>query len=249
MFTKQQQKGLSLVELMIGLLVGTIVAGGAISVFTNSMKSSTDNIELTRLNQDMRAMMDIMVRDIRRAGYATDDPAIDAAALLLNPFLDSATGGATTDIAVYDGGSCIVYSYNRNIDHPPVVDSSERLGFRLINNNLQMRTGGAVTNENCTDGSWQSITEPAVEITALAFAVAESELSATKMLNGAGDGNVNGFCDEGEACNACDTDDKCLYIRTVAISLTGRLKAAPTVFQTITEQVRVRNDKYLASAP
>lgn len=257
-----RQKGLSLIELMIGLLVGAIVAGGAISVFTNSLESSTDNIELARLNQDLRAMMDIMVRDIRRAGYVTDNPAANSAALQANPYLDSATPGLTTDIAVYNNGSCIVYAYNR--DNLITVTPSERLGFKLDNGELKMRKTGA-TNENCSntggnlDSDWETITDPDVQITALAFTLAESELSITSMLTDVlpgppdgfadGDDNHNTFCDEGESCNTCNTGDKCLYIRTIDISLAGELKDDPGVTQTITEQIRVRNDKYVASAP
>jgi type IV pilus assembly protein PilW len=59
----------------------------------------------------------------------------------------------------------------------------------------------------------------------------------------------NNLCDTGEACNTCITGQACLYVRNVAISLTGRLRDDNTVVQTITEQVRVRNDKYLATAP
>ena len=61
--------------------------------------------------------------------------------------------------------------------------------------------------------------------------------------------NGNGICDTGEACNTCTTGQACLYVRNVAISLTGRLRDDNAVTQTITEQVRVRNDKYLATAP
>lgn len=256
MLKHTKQKGLSLIELMIGLLVGTVVAGGAISVFTNSIKSGTDNTELARLNQDMRAIMDIMVRDIRRAGYAIADPATSPSTLTNNPFQDSLTAGATTDIAVYDDGSCIVYSYNRNDDSPPVVSADERLGFKLNNGAITMRTSGD-TNENCdnNNNSWQSITGPEVEVTALAFNVTEAELSATKMLDGTGDDDDDGSCETGEACNACDTGDKCLYIRNVTLSLTARLSDDNTVTQTINgvddngENVRVRNDKYVQSAP
>ncbi|HHZ71202.1 MAG TPA: hypothetical protein EYN54_13210 [Methylococcaceae bacterium] len=71
LITRKQQAGLTLVELMIGLLVGTIIIAGGLRVFTVVIRGQSDNVKLTRLNQDMRAMMDIMVRDIRRAGFVT----------------------------------------------------------------------------------------------------------------------------------------------------------------------------------
>jgi prepilin peptidase dependent protein B len=254
--THKQQAGVTLVELMIGLLVGLIVIAAGLNIFTTSIRGQTDNINLTRLNQDMRSMMDIMVRDIRRAGFWTSQPDLYIFTPLLNPqvqtnpFFDSTTNGATTDLAVYNTGSCIVYAYNYDNDSPPVVDSSDRLGFRLNNDGeLQMRSSGS-SNEDCNYGTWESITEPEVEITALAFTLTTATLNVTSMVNDKdGDDNGNGICDTGEACNTCTTGQACLYVRNVAISLTGRLRDDNTVVQTITEQVRVRNDKYLATAP
>jgi len=131
-----------------------------------------------------------------------------------------------------------------------------------------MRLSGA-TNENCNDGSWQNITEPEVQITELTFTLTSTTLNVTSMVNDDdgdgtvetsdtdgipyGDDNGNGICDTGEACNTCTRDDSpdpaCLTVRNVAISLTGRLRDDNAVTQTITEQVRVRNDKFLSAIP
>jgi type IV pilus assembly protein PilW len=282
LITRKQQAGVTLVELMIGLLVGLIVVAAGISVFTTSIKGQSDNIKLSRLNQDMRTMMDIMVRDIRRAGFVTSDPAANLTALRNNPFFDNTASGATTDIAIHDGGACIVYSYNRDDDAnndgvtdeiPSAVDSNERLGFRLSDGELDMRLSGA-TNENCTDGTWQTITEPEVAITALTFTPTSTTLNITSMAtdtdsDGCYDGDDqnpttassscitgnygNNLCDTGETCNTCTLDGSpdpaCLSVRNIAISLSGHLRDDPTVTQTITEQIRVRNDKFLSAIP
>ncbi|MGZ8934443.1 MAG: prepilin-type N-terminal cleavage/methylation domain-containing protein [Methylobacter sp.] len=47
---RKQQTGVTLIELLIGLLVGLIVVAGGISVFVTSVKGQTDNIKLSRLN-------------------------------------------------------------------------------------------------------------------------------------------------------------------------------------------------------
>lgn len=116
---KLRQVGVTLIELMIGLLVGMIVVAGGFQVFTTSIKGQTDNQQLSRLNQDMRAMMDIMVRDIRRAGFVTSYPDTNFASLQNNPFFDGTTAGSTTDISVHNpgtisgntiSGTCIVYT-------------------------------------------------------------------------------------------------------------------------------------------
>lgn len=271
LITRKQQAGVTLVELMIGLLVGLIVIAAGMNIFITSIRGQTDNINLTRLNQDMRTMMDIMERDIRRAGFVTSAPDTHIASLQDNPFFDT-----TTDIAFYDTNgskSCIVYSYNydESTDDEGLIDveSTDRFGFRLgTDGKLDMRRYGT-TNANCTDGSWQNITEPEVEITALTFTLTTATLNVTSMVNDDdGDGNVetsdtdgipygddngNGICDTGEVCNTCTRDGSpdpaCLTVRNVAISLTGRLRDDNAVTQTITEQVRVRNDKFLSAIP
>jgi prepilin peptidase dependent protein B len=245
--TRKQQTGLSLIELMIGLLVGLVIVAGGLSVFVTSVRGQADNIKLSRLNQDMRAMMDIMVRDIRRAGFVTDDPQTNWTSLQDNPFF-----GATTELAIYDS-TCIVYAYNRDNDSPPAVDGNEHLGFRLNDGGeLEMRSSGT-TNENCDDGVWESITESEVEINGLAFDLTSTPLNVSSMIDGTGDANSDGICDSGETCNTCTRDGSpdpaCLDVRNVTITLTARLRDDNTVTQTITEQVRVRNDKYLPPIP
>jgi prepilin peptidase dependent protein B len=270
LINRKKQTGVTLIELMIGLLIGVIVVAGGISIFLTSVKGQTDNINLTRLNQDMRTMMDIMVRDIRRAGFVTSNPDDNFALVQSNPFF-----GATTDLAVYDTNTCIVYAYNSDNDDPPVVDSSERFGFRLntTTNVLEMRSSGT-SNVNCNEGSWQTITEPEVAITGLTFTLTSTALNVTSMNTdtdgdscydgddadpavasaGCVTGNYgNNQCDTGEACNTCTRDGSpdpaCLYVRNVAISLTGRLRDDNTVTQTIAEQTRVRNDNFLPAIP
>lgn len=249
--------GYTLIELLIGSAIGLVIIGAALGLFLTNLRGQADSTKLTRLNQDLRAMMDIMVRDIRRAGFVTSQPTTNQASLQDNPFFEATTAGATTDIAILGGGDCIVYAYNRDDDNPPLVDSNERLGFRLNGNTLQMRKYGS-TNENCSTGAeWETITEPEVEITAISFDMpTPTALNSTSMstdTNGDGcmdgDSNCNEQCDDGEPCLDCVTGQSCLYIRSVDITLSGRLIDDPNVTQSITERVRIRNDKFVASLP
>jgi len=271
---RKRQVGFSLIELLIGTLVGLIVAAGAMTLYVNTLKGQSNNIKLARLNQDLRAMMDTMERDIRRAGFLTTNPDSYIAELKNNPFFDGATVGATTELAVYNGGHCIVYAYNLDNDAPPQVDGNERMGFRLSNaGELEMRSSGN-SNDDCDDGAWESVTEAEVEITGLTFALSSTPLNVSSMQtdtdhDGCADGDDqdpasagspcitghygNKLCDTGESCNTCTRDGSpdpaCLYVRNVTITLAGRLRSDPSIRQTITEQVRIRNDKFLDAIP
>ncbi|HIN76232.1 MAG TPA: hypothetical protein EYM96_08595 [Rhodospirillales bacterium] len=194
-------------------------------------------------------------------------PENNLSSLKNNPFFE-----ATTDIAVYAfdsvSDSCLVYSYNRDeaedngtaspigVETPLVVDTNERLGFRLSNGVLEMRQTGD-TNGNCDNSFWQSISDDAVEITELQFSLTEKELNVTSMTKDVnpvdgimdGDDNGDGLCDVGETCTTCVTGESCLIVRNVAITLTGQLSAEPTITQTITALVRIRNDKFIELFP
>jgi len=66
---KRPQRGLSLVELLVGATIGLFIAGGALSLFALNVSSSRQLLAEARLNQDLRSAVDLMTRDLRRAGY------------------------------------------------------------------------------------------------------------------------------------------------------------------------------------
>ena len=63
------QRGLSIVELLIGLAIGLFIVGGAIKLFVDNLTNNRRLLLETRVNQDLRAAADLIARDLRRAGY------------------------------------------------------------------------------------------------------------------------------------------------------------------------------------
>jgi prepilin-type N-terminal cleavage/methylation domain-containing protein len=62
-------RGFSLVELLVGMVAGLVVVAGTVGLVTAVLASNSYTIKTARLNQDLNAMMAIMVSDLRRAGY------------------------------------------------------------------------------------------------------------------------------------------------------------------------------------
>jgi type II secretory pathway component PulJ len=63
-----KQRGLSIVELMIGIAIGLFIVAGA-SVLVSAQLGDNRRLLLeTQLQQDLRAAADIMTREVRRAG-------------------------------------------------------------------------------------------------------------------------------------------------------------------------------------
>jgi len=234
---RHKQKGFTLIELMIALVLGLLVTATAINIYVKNMASQTQNLQLMALNQDMRAMMDLMVRDIRRSGFATSSPDTNFDCLKSNPFnkmgfFDSGTA------SVANPASCIVFAYNLNdnlVGNVCTIESADRFGFRVSNGTLQMKNGGG-TEATCAAGTWEGISNSNVTITS-EFTITSTELDITEMF-----ADADGVCNVGEDCNTCADGNQCLTIREVGIELTGTLSDGTT--QTITEKVRVRNDEF-----
>lgn len=248
--SKAKQFGMTLIELMVGLVVGLVVIGGALTLLLSSLNNQKSHNQVVRLNQDMRAIMDLMVRDITRAGFATDNPASNASSLLANPFFVH-SGASSTDLSiisttspgsltVLDGtGNCILYAYNRDYagEVPPEIGDDERFGFLKEGEDVYIRVSGASNSISECDASaasseWHLMNSSVIEFTNLEFEVSSYLYNATAASTTSG---------------SCVDDDSCLIVRTVKVGMTARVEEEPALSQTLTETVRIRNDKFVAS--
>lgn len=148
--------GFSLLELLVGLTIGLWILLGAGQLFTDQLASHRAHLRELRLQQELRTVMDIMVRDLRRAGHWDDAlqgiTPTGTTHLVDNPF---------APLLIEERGSLasIEYSYQRTS-----VTSSNQFGFRRRLDgdgigHIQMKNAG---------GGWQPLTDPAaVNVTQL----------------------------------------------------------------------------------
>ena len=61
--------GFTLIELMVAMVVGLIVASIAMSMYVSLIRANATSIQVTRLTQSLQGSLDVMERDLRRAGY------------------------------------------------------------------------------------------------------------------------------------------------------------------------------------
>lgn len=66
---RNAQRGLSLVELMVGIAVGLFVVAAAAMLVTSHLNDNRRLLLETQVQQDLRAAADIMARELRRAGH------------------------------------------------------------------------------------------------------------------------------------------------------------------------------------
>ena len=76
------QRGITIVELMIALVVSSIILIGVATVYTSSKRAYKIQEEMSRLQENARFGFEFMVRDIRMAGYSGCNPSTNS---LLNP--------------------------------------------------------------------------------------------------------------------------------------------------------------------
>ncbi len=65
---RKHQRGLSLVEMMVGVAVGLIIVAGATFLAASQLTENRQMIVETQVQQDLRSAMDIITRELRRAG-------------------------------------------------------------------------------------------------------------------------------------------------------------------------------------
>jgi len=68
------RKGVTLIELLVALVICGMVAAGIYQVFIAQSKAYTVQDQVTEVQQSVRSAMEILLRDLRMAGYDNDSP-------------------------------------------------------------------------------------------------------------------------------------------------------------------------------
>ena len=246
---RTRQRGLSIVEFMVGIAVGLFVVGGATKLFADFIVSNKRLLLETRVNQDLRAAADIVARDVRRAGYWNNATAgvwgTGVTSITANPH--TVGPGATTPTTGVT--NFVNYSYARNAGD--ALDSNEYAGFRL-------QAVGGVNVLQMQDGqtNWQAVTDPGtVDITVFSVTAAAPAL----------ENDLSSYCSclSRLTCTLADIANPAfgvvppattraapiLTIPSFQIVLTGRAVNDPMVVRTVREAVRVRNPTLNGSCP
>jgi Tfp pilus assembly protein PilW len=144
MFMRRQQ-GFGLVELLVGMGIAMIILAAASTAFLSSLTSNRDSIRMARLDSELRQVMTMISRDLRRA--SAWDPAVDVARVSLRIPLTLSSNAAGTgkivstsssndagidhlaDIGQKAIGGTLVYIYTDAADLDGDTDTSETFTF------------------------------------------------------------------------------------------------------------------------
>lgn len=249
-----RNRGLSLIELMVGLTVGLFIVLASTQIYVSAARGGVDSTRANRLNQDLRSVLNIVMADIRRAGYwATTNNNTP------NPFTDTNRNIAMTP-------NCVVYSYDAtwNGGTAGTVDPGIDFGgARFANESVQTLRSSTVSSTvgPCSDATaWENLTDPSViRITSMTFDVTGSKCIAfdASTYNEADPTTYETWTATGGTVNACEATSlgapspfpaatkTFVEIRIVRISITAQHAQDSTLSRTISDSVTIRNHRIL----
>ncbi len=207
------QRGLSVVEMMVGVAVGLFVVAAATLVVSSQLSSNRRLLLDTQIQQDLRVAADVITRDLRRAGSLNDTsarqlfwyPQPSASTTVLTSSAQTITQSTTSDIT---------YRYQRYLGGGAV-----NYGFRLNGNKLQSRTGS----------NWQDLTDDTVmKVTSFSITPAPSATAVIPCPN---------LCPAGGT--ACWPT---FQVRNYVVAIAAQAANDATISRSIRTRIRVTND-------
>lgn len=226
----RRQAGLSLIELMIALAAGLIVIGAALTFTVSTVRAYGDNIRSTRLSQELRTSMNLVIRELRRGGY-------DSAAV--TRVMTDDTPSEFLSFSAPASGDCLFYEYDRGegvLGDAPAASEKRAIRFDRTTKALQMNTGSADSNCGGTPSDWVDLTDPrVVSITGFTPAlttnrfcsvIAKYDTSVPK----------DGIFEQYDLAEGA--------VRVVSLTLEGGMASDPEgVVRQVSDSVRIRSDE------
>lgn len=219
------QGGYGLLSTLVAGVVGLFAVMAMVLLLAGTVGRGSTTIQMTTLSQGLRAAMQLMTRDLRRANYHSS---------FLQCFgntncrVDLGITGFVNTINIDADGDCFWYWLDRNGDANLGNDlvGAYRRGEVGGVGVVQMRIGGNDAAQCAQDDGWQTITDPnVIDITALQVS---DNASYTEVLSAAGEAQT---------------------VEKIGVTLQGRMVRDPAVSKTITDLVHVRNDVEFAGPP
>ena len=143
MTAPSSQRGLSIVELMVGVAVALVLIAGVLKAYAGHIDHTRRLLLEARVQQDLRGATELIARDLRRAGYWQA------------PW--SAPPGTANPYGAIDIGDArevhYAYSQDDDEDEDHAIGSEELHGYRVEGGVLRAVDGGS---------GWQPVTDPAV---------------------------------------------------------------------------------------
>lgn len=235
---RRRQRGIGLIELMVGITVGLIVAAGAAVVATRQIIEHRRLMLEVQMQQDLRVAADLIQQDLRRAGYrglpanGVWEPERNGGAVAAKPAQASPYAAITQS----SGGGDLFYRYAKpaagttRMNTTNNLANNEQFGIKVVNKTLYLQLGLVSSQPN-----WQPITDPdAIEITGFTPTVVTQQIPLDDLC----------ICPAGATC-AMPT----MTVKRVSIKINAVSKSDPNVKRTLELTERIRADDVSGTCP
>ena len=212
-----RQRGLSLVELLVGTAIGLFLVAIGVTLLSGHLRQQRALTLESRLMLDLRACADLIGRDLRRAGFWGDAAAgvwrSGAGAVASNPYTAIAPAAAASDT--------VTFGFSRDDTENQQLDSNERFGFRLRKGVVEMMLG---------DGNWQALTD-STSLTVTAFEVTPRSQEVA----------LERFCTSPCPLNSSSCPPR-QQVRSLDVAMTARSANDAGMQRSLRSSIRLRND-------
>lgn len=150
---RRGQSGVTLLETLIAMVLGLVVLAGILQFVSRLVEGNTTTLQVTRLEQDVRTLMDMMVQDIRPAGQfpgAASDLGMPVKFVSDQPALPTIDGKA---LYANQQGSSLSYAYQES--DGKVV--SGRFSHDAKAGTILMHTGTSSAPETISDPAFMTV--------------------------------------------------------------------------------------------
>lgn len=160
---RQAMTGFSLVELMVGLVLGLILLGSVLALVAANLQNNAQVVRDLRTTQESRALTEVMARELRRNGFIGDSMRLIGS---------GATSADFPQVNVL-ASDCIAYGYDADADG--VLDAGEhRLfsrgvvdGHGVVLRKLSTAATTVFTSADC--GTGDQISSDDIDVECLGF--------------------------------------------------------------------------------
>lgn len=234
-------RGFGLIEILLTLTFGLLLVAAIGSWSAAHIGEQRRLLAQARLSQDLRAVIDLVGRDLRRAGHwghaergvwtGSDTPPTP------NPYTGLYPGAGAPP------STSLGHAYSREADDNGLVDANERYGLRLnpTSGALEWRVSGAALAPGSGD-QWQALTDPAaLQVTQLQI---RHEVDSVDLLAHCARATCPSPADP--AAPVCPPR---LLLHRVTITVEGRDARDATLRRSLRETLRLRNEEVQGACP
>ncbi|MGL5324977.1 MAG: PilW family protein [Aeromonas sp.] len=161
-----------MVELMVAMVAGLFLVAAVTSLFATILKANQTTMQVSRLNQELQSITDMIARDVQRTGYDQGSTAFfNAASGSRSPFyFDTGSDLMNETVSGSKIYRCIRLKYDD--DNNGSLGSDETFIYSYDSTDKGVQLGAS-----CSSGNLLS-TDNTIEVTDLTFSLLGSSTSA-----------------------------------------------------------------------